>query len=58
MGIHYLPQAGNLYIDILIRSGLFILLYAPVVYFSKVAPDLMKMVEDKIKLFRGKSSVR
>jgi O-antigen/teichoic acid export membrane protein len=56
MGIHYLPQAGNLYIDILIRSVLFILLFAPVVYFSKVAPDLMKIVEDKIKIFSGKSA--
>lgn len=52
LGIHNIPQAGNLYIDILIRSGLFILLFAPVVYFSKVAPDLMKMVEDKIQIFR------
>ena len=55
-GIHYLPQASNLYVDIFYRSSLFILLFAPIVYFSKVAPDLMKIVSDKISLLRIKSN--
>jgi O-antigen/teichoic acid export membrane protein len=52
--IHFVPQSPNIYIDILIRSALFILLFTPVVYFSNVAPDLIKIVEDKINLMRVK----
>jgi O-antigen/teichoic acid export membrane protein len=52
-GIHYVPQSPNLYLDILVRSSLFIFLFAPIVYFSKVAPDLMNIVEDRIRFIRG-----
>jgi O-antigen/teichoic acid export membrane protein len=52
-GIHYLPQASNLYLDILFRSCLFVLLFTPVVYISKVAPDLMKIVSDRIQFLKS-----
>jgi O-antigen/teichoic acid export membrane protein len=54
--IHYLPQASNLYLDIFIRSSLFILLFAPIVYFSKVAPDLMNIVSDRIRFLKTRSN--
>jgi O-antigen/teichoic acid export membrane protein len=56
LGIHYLPQANNLYLDIFIRSTIFILVYAPIVYFSKVAPDLMKIAEDKLSFLKLKKN--
>ena len=52
-GIHYLPQASNLYLDILFRSCLFVLLFAPVVYITKVAPDLIKIVSDRISFLKS-----
>ncbi len=52
LAIHLIPQAGNLYIDILIRSTLFIMLFVPILYFSKIAPDLTNMVTDKINLIK------
>ncbi len=47
-GIHFIPQSSNLYLDIFVRSSIFVLLFAPMVYYSKVAPDLVKMVSDKL----------
>lgn len=54
LGVHYLPQVPNLYLDTLLRSSVFILLFAPTVYFSKVAPDLMNIVADRLRFIRGK----
>lgn len=48
--IHWIPQVPNLYLDIAMRSALFVLLFTPIVYFSKVAPDLTKIVIDKYNL--------
>jgi O-antigen/teichoic acid export membrane protein len=54
VAIHFLPQAPNLYLDIFIRSSVFISIYAPIVYYSRVAPDLMKMAADKLSFLKRK----
>ncbi len=56
VGIHYIPQANNIYLDIITRSSLFIVVFFPIIYFSKVAPDLMKIVSDKLSFLKRHSN--
>ena len=56
IGIHNIPQANNIYLDIITRSSLFIVVFFPIIYFSKVAPDLMKIVSDKLSFLKRHSN--
>ncbi len=53
-GIHSLPQLSNLYIDIFFRSIVFVVFFAPIVYISKITPDLTQIALDKIAFIKGK----
>ena len=55
IGIHYIRKFGNIYIDIVFRTSLFLVLFLPMVYFSKVAPDLMQIVVNRLYIKLNKN---
>lgn len=51
--IHNIPQSSNLYIDIIIRTIIFIGLFVPALYLTKAAPELTSIINEKYKQLRG-----
>ena len=49
--VRIIPQSSNLYIDIAIRSMAFLILFIPLTYYIRIAPDLTNLVVDKLALF-------
>ena len=50
----FLPYLGNLYLDILVRSGLITVVFGSLVYFTRLSPDLNTSAQQILSRITGK----
>lgn len=52
--VYYLPHASSIYLDAIIRTMVFCLIFVPAIYFLKVSAEINQLIEKYIPFFRKK----